>query len=87
MNQNFFIFNNNQTSYKFIFEPYFSSIIYDQFRIFNSNFNYKDKTIFYKRYVDDILIVFNGQTSELNDVLTYFNQFHNNVLKLIKLNI
>jgi hypothetical protein len=40
---------------------------------------FKDKILLYKRFIDDILIIFTGTAQQTEELMTYANNLHNNI--------
>lgn len=87
LEQNFFKFNNNFYKQKtglamgsnlspFLAEIFMSNL--ENNHITNNN-PFKDNILFWFRYVDDCLVLFNGDDEILGTFLEYLNSLHNNI--------
>ena len=52
---------------------------YENKFIFNNNNILLKNIIFYGKYVDDIYIIFNGSTRQIDNLLTYMNSQNNKI--------
>jgi hypothetical protein len=41
--------------------------------------NFKDHIVLYKRFIDDILIIFTGTTQQMEELMTYANNMHKDI--------
>lgn len=85
--QNFFQFNNQiyvqkeGVSMGSNWSPLFAEIFMAHFeeKIFKSNLPIIKNIIHWSRYVDDIFIIWSGTLNEIQSLLTYINNLHNNL--------